>query len=194
MPPILRPILPRLPAVPDQQPHIGPAHQTTGDNALGPKQQRRAVPPIPDLRIDDLGKGPNAWLEAVRQWNVAASPGVAPLKSWQPTWYQGEMSPYFASKRSQRKTIAEEYARSVLSPSAVPNTDNSSRYDSNKDAFLQDYPMAGNIKQLLDAIRKRHQRRRTSCNGTPEERDSQGRAAGPARMTRTVHHRHPAPY
>ncbi|KAF8342488.1 hypothetical protein F5887DRAFT_847343, partial [Amanita rubescens] len=103
--------------------------------------------------IDDLGKGPDSWLKAVHQWNVAASSGVLPLKSWQPHWYQGDMAPYFASKRSQRRTIAEEYAR----------------YDSDREAFLQDYPMAGNIKRLLNAIRSRHQRRRTSCNGTPEE-------------------------
>lgn len=105
MPPAPRQILPRLPAVPDQ--HSRPP--TTG--GAPSKQQHRAVPPIPDLRIDDLGKGPNAWLRAVHQWNEAASPGVLPLKSWQPGWYQGNMLPYFASKRSQRKTIAEEYAR-----------------------------------------------------------------------------------
>jgi hypothetical protein len=78
MPPVLRQILPRLPTVPDQQLHyVGPARQTTGDTSAptGAKQQCRAVPPIPDLRIDDLGKGPNAWLEAVRQWKRGRFPG-----------------------------------------------------------------------------------------------------------------------
>lgn len=109
MPPIApRHILPQPSAFPDQQPNVSQPQTHTEASS---KQQHRAVPPIPNLHIDDLGKGPDAWLNAVHQWNVAASPGVEPLKSWKPNWYQGEMAPYFASKRSQRKTIAEEYAR-----------------------------------------------------------------------------------
>lgn len=54
--------------------------------------------------------------------------------------------------------------------------------------------MAGNVKLLLNAIRKHHDQRRTSCNGTPEERDSQVNAAGPARTTQRAAHRNHAPY
>lgn len=101
MPPTQCQILPRPPTVPSS----GPPQQA---NAVPRKQQHHAAPAIPDLCINDLGKGPNAWLKAVHQWNKAASLGVAPLKSWQLHWYQGEMSSFFASKRSQRKMITEE--------------------------------------------------------------------------------------
>ena len=109
MPSVLRQILPQPSTILDQRPNVSQPQWTIRGS---PKQQeRRVVPPIPDLRIDDLGKGPDTWMQAVHQWDVAASPGVAPLKSWRPDWYQGAMAPYFAAKRSQRKTIAEEYAR-----------------------------------------------------------------------------------
>ncbi|KAF8333359.1 hypothetical protein F5887DRAFT_893721 [Amanita rubescens] len=178
MPSVLRQILPRFSTILDQRQNVSQPCTIGGGTK---RQEHRVVPPIPDLRIDDLGKGPDAWMQAVHQWDVAASRGIAPLKSWKPDWYQGAMASYFAAKRSQRKTIAEEYAR----------------YNSDKDAFLQDYPMAGNVKDLLNAIRKRHHRRRTSCNGTPEERDSQVDAAGqpgPVRTTRRASCRNPAPY
>jgi len=106
MPSVPRQILPKLSTILDQQPDITSQPCTSAE-----RQEHRVVPPIPDLRIDNLGKGPDAWVQAVHQWNVAASHGIAPLKSWKPDWYQGAMAPYFAAKRSQRKTIAEEYAR-----------------------------------------------------------------------------------
>lgn len=111
MPPTQHQILPQPPTIPD----TSRPQQT---NAVPRKEQQQATPAIPNLRIDDLGKGLNAWLEAIHQWNKAASLSVAPLKSWQPHWYQGDtVSPYFASKKSQRKTIAEEYARWAVVPS-----------------------------------------------------------------------------
>ncbi len=44
----------------------------------------------------------------VHQWVPPV--GIALLKSWKPDWHQGAMAPYSAAMRSQRKTIAEEYA------------------------------------------------------------------------------------
>ena len=107
-----RPILPQPPAFnPDRRPNASLLQMPTPQLGAPSKQQDRALPPIPDLRIDNLGKGPDAWLKAIHQWNVAASSGMEPLKSWKPECYQGDMAPYFALKRSQRKTIAEEYTR-----------------------------------------------------------------------------------
>ena len=80
-----RQILPRPSTILGQQPNVSQPCTIGG----GTKQQEhRVVPPIPDLRINDLGKGPDAWMQAVHQWNVAASRGVEPLKSWRPDWYQ----------------------------------------------------------------------------------------------------------
>jgi hypothetical protein len=78
----------------------------------------QANPPPPTapsgLRIDDIDRrSKEGWLQAVQQWNIQAADGVPPLKLWNPEWYQGGMSRLFASKRSQRKLIAEEFARWV---------------------------------------------------------------------------------
>jgi len=65
----------------------------------------------PGLRIDDIKRGGEAWLQAVYQWEEQAAVGIPPLKAWNPEWYQGKMAPLFAVKRCQRQRIAEEFAR-----------------------------------------------------------------------------------
>ncbi|KAM6495111.1 hypothetical protein JOM56_009734 [Amanita muscaria] len=142
----------------------------------------------PALRIDDLKRGKDAWLQAVHQWEVAAADGIPPLRSWEVEWYTGGMEPLFGAKRGQRKIIAEELAR----------------LNGDTAAFLQQWPMATrSVSELLRAIRRVRKPRRTTVNGTPAERDEReqgdedpqgtaaGDAVGPSRSNQRMPRHHP---
>ncbi|KAK0485585.1 hypothetical protein EDD18DRAFT_1311680 [Armillaria luteobubalina] len=48
------------------------------------------APPIPDVVIPDIGKGPGAWNKAVKQWEEGDSAqGLLPLQDWPKEWYTG---------------------------------------------------------------------------------------------------------
>jgi hypothetical protein len=68
--------------------------------------------PLPSVRIPNLPRGPGAWKEAVRQWEEGdPDTGLKALKDWPEEWYTGNQRLHFASKRSQRRVIADEYNR-----------------------------------------------------------------------------------
>ncbi|KAF9024486.1 hypothetical protein BDZ89DRAFT_925293, partial [Hymenopellis radicata] len=138
-----------------------PSRGPAGDSA---KQTPNSGPP-PGYTIPNIPKshkarnGEPAWKLMIRQWDEQdAATGIA-LKDWPESWYTGSNKALYASKRSQRGTIARERHR----------------YASDED-FTQAYPAASlGIKKLLCAIRLKKDRRRISKNGTPAERDDKQR-------------------
>jgi len=66
--------------------------------------------PIPGVVIPDV-KG---WRNVVQQWEIGDESTMA-LKDWPKEWYQGGMKRFTGSLYSQRKTIANEYERCVIS-------------------------------------------------------------------------------
>lgn len=90
--------------------NLEPAPMTIKDKA------KSASPcPYPLWVIPDLPRGTkDAWLQAVNQWeNGIPQLSLPPLRSWDEQYYKGPMRSYNAMKMSNRKTIAEEYARYV---------------------------------------------------------------------------------
>jgi hypothetical protein len=62
--------------------------------------------------IPDLRRGPNAWLQAVEQWEIGdPETNMAPLKDWPAENYTGAMRLITGTKRSMRKLIACEFIR-----------------------------------------------------------------------------------
>jgi hypothetical protein len=70
--------------------------------------------PLPDVQIPNIRRGPEAWKEAVKQWEEGdPDTGFKALKDWPEEWYTGSQRLHFATKRSQRRVIADEYRRYV---------------------------------------------------------------------------------
>ena len=68
--------------------------------------------PIAGALIPNLRRGPQAWRQAVEQWDEGVpSQGVPPLKDWPASWYTGRMCLTHGAKRGERETIAKEYER-----------------------------------------------------------------------------------
>lgn len=71
--------------------------------------------PIPGVSISDLGHSPSAWRKAIQQWEECdPATGLVALKNWPKEWYTGVMRTHTGAKRTTRKTIADEYNRSVI--------------------------------------------------------------------------------
>ena len=66
--------------------------------------------PIPGVVIRDVKN----WRDVVQQWEIGDASTMA-LKDWPKEWYQGGMKRFTGSLYSQRKTIAKEYERCVIS-------------------------------------------------------------------------------
>ena len=66
--------------------------------------------PIPGVVIPDVKN----WHDVVQQWEIGDASTMA-LKDWPKVWYQGGMKRFTGSLYSQRKTIAKEYERCVIS-------------------------------------------------------------------------------
>jgi hypothetical protein len=66
--------------------------------------------PIPGVVIPDVKN----WRDVVQQWEIGDASTMA-LKDWPNEWYQGGMKKFTGSLYSQRKTIAKEYERCVIS-------------------------------------------------------------------------------
>ena len=75
-------------------------------------KERPAPYPIAGALIPNLRRGPQAWRQAVEQWEEGVlSQGVPPLKDWPSGWYTGRMRLIHGAKRGERETIAKEYER-----------------------------------------------------------------------------------
>ena len=75
-------------------------------------KQNRSVPPITNVIIPNIPRGPDAWRIAVKHWEDPQSiPNGRALKDWPNEWHSGAMSRFTGSKYNQRKDIAEEYIR-----------------------------------------------------------------------------------
>ncbi|EAU81366.2 hypothetical protein CC1G_11623 [Coprinopsis cinerea okayama7 len=116
--------------------------------------------PVAGLVIPDLRRGALAWKDAVEQWEQGGKGLARPLKDWPKVWYTGGMKNLFGSKRSQRRLIAEAYARC----------------GSDDDEFMRTYPAASKgVTHLLEQIRARNPDlclRRASKNGLPGQRNT----------------------
>ncbi|KAF5382515.1 hypothetical protein D9615_003084 [Tricholomella constricta] len=122
------------------------------------KNERRAAP-IQGVAIPNLKSGPDAWKQAVKQWEEGDEvAGLVALKDWPAEWYTRGMRTFTGSKRRDRELIVIAY----------------NRVGRDEKAFEATYPEATkNMKSLLHAIRKKLAdvvKPRTSRNGTPEER------------------------
>ena len=75
-------------------------------------KERPAPYPIAGALIPNLRRGPQAWRQAVEQWDEGVpSQGVPPLKNWPSGWYTGRMRLIHGAKRGERETITKEYER-----------------------------------------------------------------------------------
>lgn len=82
-------------------------------NIKPPMQERRIVP-IQGVVIPNLKAGPDAWKEAVRQWEEGdTSVSLIALKDWPAAWFTGEMRTLTGSKRRDRELVAIAYNKSV---------------------------------------------------------------------------------
>ncbi|KAF5387172.1 hypothetical protein D9615_002091 [Tricholomella constricta] len=122
------------------------------------KNERRAAP-IQGVAIPNLKAGPDAWKQAIKQWEEGDEvAGLVALKDWPPEWYTRGMRTFTGSKRRDRELIVIAYDR-------VGRDDK---------AFEAAYPEAKkNMRSLLNAIRDKLEdvvKPRTSRNGTPEDR------------------------
>ena len=66
--------------------------------------------PIPGVVICDVKN----WRDVVQQWEIGDASTMA-LKDWPKEWYQGGMKRFTGSLYSQRKMIAKEYERCMIS-------------------------------------------------------------------------------
>ncbi|KAJ8520009.1 hypothetical protein ONZ45_g3117 [Pleurotus djamor] len=141
---------------------IPPLPATTPAGNPGRASSSQSAPvPIAGVVIPDLGHEPGAWRRAVTQWDESnPETGWVALKDWPEAWYTGTMRTKTGAKRGLRKLIAEEYIN---------------EFKRNDTDFVKQYPEANlSLKKLAAAIRNRHNRRRASKNGTPDERDAAG--------------------
>lgn len=74
---------------------------------------KSASPTTPGISIQNIKRGPDAWWEAVKQWNEDDPVTGAPaLKHWDREWYErGANKEAFGMKRTQRRYIAEAFER-----------------------------------------------------------------------------------
>ncbi|KII93126.1 hypothetical protein PLICRDRAFT_70704, partial [Plicaturopsis crispa FD-325 SS-3] len=101
------------------------------------RKDNRPAPPA-GLSIPTLCRGPNAWREAVKQWEEPDSTTNLALKDWPVEYYTGDLRGIYGAKRTSRKTVAEEYER-------LNRDDN---------AFIAAYPEANKgFDRLVRAIR-----------------------------------------
>lgn len=69
----------------------------------------------PGTFIGNIKPGPQAWLEAIQQWEEGDPEcGMRPLRDWEPADYQGAQRTKVAAKRQIRELIAGEYNRCVV--------------------------------------------------------------------------------
>ena len=96
--------------------HCFPASDSPPVQLIKDKAKPSTSPcPHPLWIIPDLPRGTkDAWLQAINQWeNGIPQVNLPPLCSWDEKYYKGAMRSYNAMKMSNRKTIAEEFARLV---------------------------------------------------------------------------------
>ncbi|KAJ7182076.1 hypothetical protein C8R46DRAFT_1027878 [Mycena filopes] len=146
---------PRSPAIPSQQSsetdlnrqgsHPLPLENTTLGGASG---NERITVPIPGAIIPNVGRDAYSWKRAVDQWyhGDPANGLVVPIKDWPVQWYTGSMRLKTGTLYSNRKLLAEEFAR----------------LNFNEVAFKEKYPDYGKITTLLVAIRKENGLKRRS--------------------------------
>ena len=96
------------PSIPPPQPiNTTPSHTCSS-------RQNRPPPRFPQAVISKLKPGPNAWREAITQWEEPnETTRTKPLKDWPLEWYTGAMSRVTGAQYHQRKCIATEYYRCV---------------------------------------------------------------------------------
>jgi hypothetical protein len=76
--------------------------------------------PLPNVKIPNIRRGPNAWKDAIKQWEEDDPvTGSKALRDWPEAWYTGTQRVLFATKRMQRSIIAAEYDRYVCWASAL---------------------------------------------------------------------------
>jgi hypothetical protein len=134
--------------------------------------------PIPGVVIPNLKRGPEAWRDAVHQWNDPDPSTGKALKDWPQEWYTGMMKDVTGSKRAQRKYIALEYERWVVASQALGMIGmlTAHRFGCDDEAFLTVFPEAKKgIAALLKAIQRQRFERgeatpRASKNGAPSNR------------------------
>ena len=83
-------------------------NQHRGAMARGSHGRQHHVPAA-GAAIPYIKNGPNAWKEAINQWEKGGHNLTCALKDWREEWYTGAMKRSTASRRAQRKLIAEEY-------------------------------------------------------------------------------------
>ena len=84
------------------------------------KKRTRSVPPFPHVSIRKIPHGPDAWREAVQQWEKPnPTTGLIPLKDWPSEWYSGGMSRFTGSLWHQRKVVSEEFYRYVRTTKSI---------------------------------------------------------------------------
>jgi hypothetical protein len=113
----------------------------------GHAEKRKRAPPIPGVRVPDLGSGVGAWKRAILQWeegDLSRGLNVA-LKDWPKDWYTGDMKDFTSAKRGQRELVAKEYQR------CVPDIQEPTRL-SNKSAGLE-VPMRHSWRSIQMQIR-----------------------------------------
>lgn len=68
------------------------------------------VAPIQGVNIPNLRAGPDAWRDAIKQWEEGdPATGLVALKDWSEAWYRGTMRTFTASKRHERELIVIAY-------------------------------------------------------------------------------------
>jgi hypothetical protein len=65
--------------------------------------------------IPNIRHGPDAWKNAVWQWEVVDDHMGYALKDWPLAWYTGDNKRRFAAKHGQQRLVTEEYERCVPS-------------------------------------------------------------------------------
>jgi hypothetical protein len=82
-----------------------------------PRSRSRQIP-IAGVHIPDIGRGCGGWRKAIEQWEHGTPnmPQGLALKDWPKEWHTKGMATVMGVKRSQRKLVADEYARSVQNP------------------------------------------------------------------------------
>jgi len=94
-------------------PHCGNGQSTQNQRRATARgsQNRHDNIPAAGASIPYIKNGPNAWREAVNQWETGGRGLRSALKDWQDEWFTGAMKKSMASRRAQRKLIANEYQR-----------------------------------------------------------------------------------
>lgn len=147
-------------------------------SSLSSKARDSRPVPIPGVTIPNIRAGPDAWKDAIIQWEQGepARGLTIPLKDWPDAWYKHEMRTFTASKRRERELVVIAYELSAQF-SCLYYCANHSLSSCNRDdaAFLAAYPQAlKSIRSLLQVLRRdpRISKPRKSKNGTPEHREA----------------------